>query len=216
MRRTKEDAEKTRQQILAAAQRVFERHGVARTSMEQIALAAGVTRGAVYWHYANKAALYYAMREMVSLPMIDRVDLALKGGDETDALDLIESMLTEIVQTLDKDKVARSVLGIVHYKCEYVDEFAGELATQQLQAREFIAKLARAYRKAAAAGILAKGLEPDLAARETCAFLIGLIRMWLMDEGGALIRKRTEQLVRAHVAARRANPANPGRKGASP
>jgi TetR/AcrR family transcriptional regulator, acrAB operon repressor len=206
MRRTKEDAEKTRQQILGAAQRVFERQGVARTSMEQIASDAGVTRGAVYWHFANKAELYFAMRETVSLPMIDRVDIALSRDAGTDALGTVEAMLMEVVTTLESDPPTRQVLGILHYKCEYVGEFAAELATQRLHTAEFIAKLARAYRKARTSKILRTGLEPELAARETCAFLIGLIRMWLMDQDSTLVRGRTLQLVRAHVAARRATP----------
>ena len=206
MRRTKEDAEKTRQRILAAAQGVFERQGVARSSMEQVARAAGVTRGAVYWHFANKAKLYFAMREMVSLPMIDRVDVALNRSVDTDALAVIEGMLTGILGALGSDKQTRRVLGIVHYKCEYVGEFAAELVTQRLHATEFVTKLASAYRKARLAGILRPGLEPELAARDTCAFVTGVIRMWLMDEGGALVRRRTPQLIRAHVAARRAAP----------
>jgi TetR/AcrR family acrAB operon transcriptional repressor len=207
MRRTKEDAEKTRQRILAAAQGVFERQGVARTSMEQVARSAGVTRGAVYWHFANKAELYFAMREMVSLPMIDRVDIALeRSADNADALKTIEAILTGIVAALESDKPTRRVLGIVHYKCEYVGEFAAELDTQRLHAAQFVAKLARAYRKARLAGILRPGLEPELAARDTCAFVMGVIRMWLMDEGGALVRRRTLQMIRAHVAARRAPP----------
>jgi TetR/AcrR family acrAB operon transcriptional repressor len=206
MRRTKEDAEKTRERILAAAQGVFERQGVARTSMEQVAQAAGVTRGAVYWHFANKAELYFAMREMVSLPMIDRVDVALGRSAEADALGTIEAMLTGIVSALESDRPTRRVLGIVHYKCEYVGEFAAELDTQRRHAAQFVAKLARCYRKARLAGILRASLEPELAARDTCAFLMGVIRMWLMDEGGALVRRRTLQLIRAHVAARRAEP----------
>ena len=51
MRRTKEQAEQTRVAILEAAERLFLEKGVAQCSLEQIARAAGVTRGAVYWHF---------------------------------------------------------------------------------------------------------------------------------------------------------------------
>jgi len=47
VRRTKEEAEQTRDQILDAAEILFFERGVAHTSLEQIARAAGVTRGAV-------------------------------------------------------------------------------------------------------------------------------------------------------------------------
>ena len=48
VRRTKEDALATRNRILDTAECVFERRGVSRTSLNEIALAAGVTRGAIY------------------------------------------------------------------------------------------------------------------------------------------------------------------------
>src|SRR5690606_41361877 len=68
MRRTKEDAEKTRAAILNAAEQLFLERGVAHTSLEHIARAAGVTRGAVYWHLQNNADLFNAMLHQVRLP----------------------------------------------------------------------------------------------------------------------------------------------------
>ena len=69
MRRTKEDAEKTRCAILAAAEQLFLERGVAHTSLEHIARHAGVTRGAVYWHFQNKAHLFHEMLNQVRLPL---------------------------------------------------------------------------------------------------------------------------------------------------
>ena len=57
MRRTKEEAENTRTAILTAAELLFLKKGVSHTSLEQIARQAGVTRGAVYWHFQNKAQI---------------------------------------------------------------------------------------------------------------------------------------------------------------
>lgn len=68
MRRTKEQAEQTRVAILEAAERLFLEKGVAQCSLEQIARAAGVTRGAVYWHFENKAHLFHEMLSQVRLP----------------------------------------------------------------------------------------------------------------------------------------------------
>jgi len=67
-RKTKKDAELTRQRIIHAAREVFLVRGVSRTTMEHIAAQAGVTRGAVYWHFDNKIDLFHAMREQVFLP----------------------------------------------------------------------------------------------------------------------------------------------------
>jgi AcrR family transcriptional regulator len=62
-RKTKEEAEQTRLRILTAAEAVFCRQGVAASSLHDIARRAGVTRGAVYWHFANKEALLATLLE---------------------------------------------------------------------------------------------------------------------------------------------------------
>src|SRR5690554_3278114 len=68
MRRTKEEAENTRTAILVAAEMLFLKKGVSHTSLEHIAREAGVTRGAVYWHFQNKAHLFHEMLNQVRLP----------------------------------------------------------------------------------------------------------------------------------------------------
>lgn len=68
-RRTKKDALLTRSALLDAAECLFQERGVSRTSLADIARAAGVTRGAVYWHFKDKADLFGAMLERVTLPL---------------------------------------------------------------------------------------------------------------------------------------------------
>src|SRR5574343_1079464 len=69
MRRTKEDAQHTREALLDAAELVFAQRGVSRTSLQDIAKAAGMTRGAVYWHFKDKSELFNAMMERTASPM---------------------------------------------------------------------------------------------------------------------------------------------------
>ena len=54
MRKTKTEAQKTRQHLLDAALEVFWRDGVTRASLQAIAQEAGVTRGALYWHFKTR------------------------------------------------------------------------------------------------------------------------------------------------------------------
>jgi AcrR family transcriptional regulator len=54
-------AEATRQAVLAAARSLFGKNGYAQTSVEEIADAARVTKGAVYHHFAGKEALFRAV-----------------------------------------------------------------------------------------------------------------------------------------------------------
>lgn len=57
-RKTKEDAFITRQRIINVAIREFSTQGFSSTSLADIASAAGVTRGAIYWHFKNKEELF--------------------------------------------------------------------------------------------------------------------------------------------------------------
>jgi len=200
LRRTKQESERTRQGILAAARKVFARQGVTRTTFEEIAAAAGVTRGAIYWHFADKTELFFAMREQMAVPMIDRIDLALLPADGSDPLAGVERFLGGILESLESDVRARQTLQIMGFKCEYVGELERELALQRLRCSELLSKLSEAYRRASRAGKLRAGLSPQLAALETCTFLVGLVRLWLLDARGSLVRPGARKLIAAHVA----------------
>jgi TetR/AcrR family acrAB operon transcriptional repressor len=85
VRKTKQEAENTRTTILSAAIQVLLTRGLARTHIDDIARAAGLTRGAIYWHFANKAALFNTLWE----DLIDRNDFIFQvtgGNDEFDPL----------------------------------------------------------------------------------------------------------------------------------
>ena len=58
MRKTKEEAQQTRSNLLNAALNVFYERGVSKASLDEIAKTAGVTRGALYWHFKNKEDLF--------------------------------------------------------------------------------------------------------------------------------------------------------------
>ncbi|PZQ36243.1 MAG: TetR family transcriptional regulator, partial [Ectopseudomonas oleovorans] len=99
MRRTKEDAEKTRHAILAAAEQLFLERGVAHTSLEQIARHAGVTRGAVYWHFQNKAHLFHEMLNQVRLPL-EPLAQQLAAVDGLSSLQLLRDLCIEAMANL--------------------------------------------------------------------------------------------------------------------
>ena len=120
-RRTKEDALATRDLILDTAERVFARRGVSRASLNEIAQVAGLTRGAIYWHFKDKAELFDAMMERVLLPMEEH----LKIGAPVPAGDALEQLRRACIDGLRKivdDEQVRRVFEIAVHKVEYVDE----------------------------------------------------------------------------------------------
>jgi TetR/AcrR family transcriptional regulator, acrAB operon repressor len=199
VRRTKEDSEQTRRQILDAARGVFARQGVTRTTLEQIARAAGVTRGAIYWHFADKTELFYAMREQVSLPMVDRTGFAWFPADTADPLGSVERFLMGVLEALTGDRATRETFQIMGFKCEYVGELERELDLHNSRCAELYTKLTAVYRRAERAGQLRKGLKPAPAALATCSFLVGLVRLWLLDTTGRRVRSKSKSVVKSHV-----------------
>ena len=63
MRRTKAEAEQTRNDILKAALILFDEQGYAQTTLSTIARKAKVTRGAIYWHFENKEEILAALAQ---------------------------------------------------------------------------------------------------------------------------------------------------------
>lgn len=202
MRRTKEEAEQTRRRIMAAALRTFYRYGVARATLEQIARAARVTRGAIYWHFSGKEALLRAIREDVSLPLVDQSDFTLLNDADKDPLDRIEQFLVDLLRAVEADEHTRLAFFVLSFKCEYVGELQNELE-DYLQKNEHLRRaLNCAYTDALKQGTLREGISPGIAALETIVFLTGLMRLWLLDERGSRLRKQARQLIRFHVEGR--------------
>jgi TetR/AcrR family acrAB operon transcriptional repressor len=204
MRRTKEEAERTRRRIMSAALRTFSRRGISSTTLEQVARAARVTRGAIYWHFADKQALLRAIRDEVSLPLVDQSDFTLLDTRAAEPLVRVERFLRDLLRAVEGDEHTRTVFALMSFRCEYVGPLAAELAEYVNKNQRLCNALTRAYREAQRRGAGLNGLSPRLAAVDTLVFLAGLLRMWLLDEDGKLgMRRSAGTLIEAHVNGRK-------------
>ncbi|MDD4882739.1 MAG: TetR family transcriptional regulator, partial [Gallionellaceae bacterium] len=122
-RRTKEEAQETRALILDTAENVFRDKGVSRTSLAEIAQQAGVTRGAIYWHFENKADLFTAMCDRATLPLEALLE-NMADPDQPDPLGLLRRAGVQALAMVEQDGRCRRVFEILTLKCEYVDELA--------------------------------------------------------------------------------------------
>lgn len=74
------DAAQTARTILASATDLLAARGFAAVSLDDVAGAAGVTRGAVYHHYQNKAGLFRAVAARLQSEVADAVVAAAEGA----------------------------------------------------------------------------------------------------------------------------------------
>ena len=203
VRKTKEDAQLTRQRIIDAAREVFLTRGVSKSSLEHIAAQADVTRGAVYWHFKNKTEIFHALRDQVFLPLIDRMDDTLAVESSDDALTQIEKSLCDTVHELNKNIEMRQTYEIMMMKCEYVDEFATVLQQILDNCANISDKFELAYVRANAQKILAGTHSPRALALDTHLFFSGLLHMWVKDSDGSRFRFQAIELIKSHINLRR-------------
>ncbi|WP_341676627.1 TetR family transcriptional regulator [Niveibacterium sp. SC-1] len=203
VRKTKAETEATRKLIIDAARREFAARGVSRTSLEQIAASAGLTRGAIYWHFQNKVDLFIALRDDVVLPLVGRLESALDLSQFADPLDAIEDYLLAHFQRLESDLVVRETFEVMMLKCEYTSEFGELLRCAMDRTQHIFVKLEGAYRAAAGAGALREDLDPVATASDTYVFLIGAIRLWIADVEETGLRRTVAAMVHAHMLMRR-------------
>ena len=194
VRRTKDEALETRNVILDTAERVFSERGVSRTSLADIAAAAGVTRGAIYWHFQDKADLFCKMVARVTLPMED-APCQVDHGAAADPVASIRGMMVAILRRTCEDPQARRVFHIVFHKCEYVDEMRPVWKRLNEMQAGCLAGIEKGLKAAIARGQLPKGLDARRAALGLHALLDGLIGKSVMDPDGSPLKRDAEQLV---------------------
>jgi TetR/AcrR family transcriptional regulator, acrAB operon repressor len=179
VRRTREEALATRNQIIDTAERVFNETGVSRTSLADIADSAGVTRGAIYWHFKNKADLFQAMIERVALPMEDMVRAAADDAAE-DPLERVRAACIYVLRRTSTDPQVKRVLEIAFFKCE-IDKDIQQLVGRQMECRaEGMEMFQKAFRNAIRRGQLPKGVDVRRATIGLMALVDGLLYNWLL------------------------------------
>ena len=110
-RKTKEGAEETRACILKAARSLFSTQGVSGATLTDVAKMAGVTRGAIYWHFDNKEDLLMSLRDEAVLPY-EQIFRSGVRVDEPDPLGKLQAVVHAILTDLADNAATRQVFQI--------------------------------------------------------------------------------------------------------
>jgi TetR/AcrR family transcriptional regulator, acrAB operon repressor len=179
-RRTKEEAAATRDSILDAAEKLFVEQGVSRTTLQHIATAAGVTRGAIYWHFDDKGALFNAMMERAILPLEAEMQVLDQAESEDPLVDLRNHMLAVLDRTVN-DPGARRVFEIATLKVEFVGEMDAVRQRRKDNMANWMTRAERRIRLAADKGLIARHVDASRVALALWIMIDGLIRNWMFD-----------------------------------
>ncbi|KAA3501363.1 MULTISPECIES: TetR family transcriptional regulator [Rhizobium/Agrobacterium group] len=179
MRRTKAEAEETRQAILAAAERVFFKKGVANASLDEVAVAAGVTRGAIYWHFSSKTDLFIGLYKSVALPESDLLDFGDPDLKGLTLLAKIEEAACKWLALLAQDEQRQRIMTI-SLRTSYSDEFAPVLHAQEELDRYHKDRLEAAFERAQAEGAFNDNWTAESALGALYWLLKGICSDWLL------------------------------------
>ncbi|MDR2365192.1 MAG: TetR family transcriptional regulator [Zoogloeaceae bacterium] len=177
-RKTKEDACITRNHILDAAVECFGKQGVSRTSLNDIARQAGVTRGAIYWHFSNRGELFVAMVERLVCPLILQSEEYFRQMMTADPLGFIRASTLGFFDKLTHDANFYRVFEILWHKCEYVGEMADIRKRHLDEGEKHIDILQQAFIRMRQNGQLSSRLTPHQATIALISLVDGLIFNW--------------------------------------
>ncbi|WP_370451528.1 TetR family transcriptional regulator [Buttiauxella sp. B2] len=125
VRKTKAEAYKTRRKLMEAAIYEFSNKGVAATTLYDISQAAGVTRGAVYWHFENKSKLFNDIW-IEQRSLIHTLEKALGDVGAEEFFAVLRNSLVAQLQGIAQDPMQRALMEILFHKCEYGEKILSE------------------------------------------------------------------------------------------
>ena len=177
MRRTKEEAEITRQLLLKKALAVFSKKGYAATTLEDIAREAEVTRGAIYWHFGGKAELYNTLvREYSERGNAIVQQAASEGGT---LIEILHRIFFRQLQAIEDDRDLRALMELYLFKTGLVSELE-EGRQQQIESGVgLIEMISGIMEQGIELGLLRSDVDPKNMARAYLAFQNGLTQLWL-------------------------------------
>ena len=208
VRRTKEEAQETRSRILDAAEKVFHEKGVAHAGLEDIATTAKVTRGAIYWHFKDKAELFDAMMQRVVLPAEEMLEQAGAPGSD-DPLELLRRATVQVLVRTARDPRMQSVFEIAYHKCEYVGDAVGVRARHVASQNECLRTIEAGFRECVSAGRLPPAVNPKVAAMGAMSLVSGLIANWVLEPSSFPLKRHAEALVDIYFRGLASTPSKP-------
>ncbi|MEW5559036.1 multidrug efflux transporter transcriptional repressor AcrR [Enterobacter asburiae] len=179
-RKTKQQALETRQHILDVALRLFSQQGVSSTSLAEIAKAAGVTRGAIYWHFKNKSDLFSEIWQL-SESSIGSLESEYQAKFPGDPLSVLREILVYILEATVIEERRRLMMEIIFHKCEFVGEMAVVQQAQRDLCLESYDRIEATLNECIKAGQLPVDLLTRRAAILMRSYISGIVENWLFS-----------------------------------
>lgn len=210
-RKTKDSAA-TKNDILQAAIEVFVKNGFVRSTLEQIAREAGVTRGAVYWHFKNKHDIFEALHEALHQPLTSSILEDMKKNCD-DSLCQLEKLCVKLLVDLDNDEMRKKILTIFFCKCDYSScDMEDILDKQRKRKLKNIDLFAQYFDRALKNKHLPANIDPKITAISLACYMSGIVSEYLRNPQLFNLKKQAKHLIRQFFSAFDSNVSSRARK----
>lgn len=192
-RRTKADALKTRQHLIETAIVQFAARGVSNTTLNDIADAANVTRGALYWHFENKTQLFNELW-LQQPPLRDLIQEQLVGRWGDNPLQRLQERLVVGLQYIAENPRQQALMQILYHKCEFHNDMISEQAIREKIGINHL-DMRIALQQCMDEGLVATGLDLDVIIIILHGSFSGIVKNWLINPMSYDLYKQAPVLV---------------------
>ncbi|MCO7223351.1 TetR family transcriptional regulator [Pleionea sp. CnH1-48] len=189
-RKTKEEAEQTRLLLLSTALEVMSQKGVSKTTLNDIAKAAGLTKGAIYWHFNNKAQL---MDEVIThySQQVDEESERVMEEQEHPIKKILAGVDYYFAQLEASDDLQR-VYQLLYHKCEFTEEMSVLIERMKTDLQHAFELFSTPIEQAQSQGLIGSDTDKENVVRGLIILVNGLMELWTFQQADWSIRQQAQ------------------------
>lgn len=210
MRTTKAETERTRTTLLDAAELLFWEQGAARTTVLDIVRQAGLSRGAFYHHFDDKAEVFAALISRARFPQEAAMRRSV-AADDSDALATLDATCRSVFELFAADRARQLMFGLLMHRRESLGELEPLAKSRRLEIFRSKETFQRLLEKSRRAGQLADEWSPAIAALTLYSTMMGLLDHWMRHTHHFDLRREGIDCIEQLLASFRRKPARRAR-----
>ena len=188
----------TRATLLKMALAVFSAKGYAAATLDDVAKAANVTRGAIYWHFKSKADLYNTLIQEYSARGAGVAQQAVSEGGTL--IEILRRIFVRLCTVIEEDKELRAVMELTLFKTGLDPELQAGRRKQIEAGNALLKGITEAMAQGIAQGVLRDDIDAADIARAFIAFENGAIQLWLLSPKSFSLKASAESFADILVA----------------
>ena len=200
-RASRDQAEQTRRDIVSAALRVFARQGYAASRLDDIAAALGVTRGAIYGHFASKRELFLEVIKLSQDPLYELIDRARAKAETGSPRRALRRFMLGWHELLVDNRAHRDSFELILNKTTFAADLKLLYQREKRLTADVVDCAAQLIERGIGAGELPGDLDAGFAGLSVYLHLMGVTQSWLFNPRLFSLRRLAEPLTDQVLAA---------------